>query len=199
MNQDYALTVTVEPEECLSLEAVKNHLRVDDTADDALITGLIAAARQYVEEICNLALMPQTLVMQKDEWPSGTILYMPRVPLAEVTEIAYIDADGVSHTMDLEDVIVDTISKPGRLILQDDADWPTSTLRSAAGIAITYEAGFADPDRIPKPLMQALLLLIGHLYENREAVVIGSGINLFELPLAFKHLIANYRYGGVIA
>jgi hypothetical protein len=37
------------------------------------------------------------------------------------------------------------------------------------------------------------LLLIGHLYENREAVASGAGVASAELPLGVRALLAPYR------
>lgn len=44
---------------------------------------------------------------------------------------------------------------------------------------------------IPQPLISAMLLTIGHGYENRESVNVGSSVT--EMPLAVRSLIAPYR------
>ncbi len=46
-------------------------------------------------------------------------------------------------------------------------------------------------DPLPAPVHQAALLLIGHWYENREAVTVGFGGRV--LPMAVDRLIAPYR------
>lgn len=191
----YALNVSVEPDgEPIELEDVKTHLRVDDTTDDTLIEAILIAARQWLEEVCNSAFLTQTIQMQLDEWPEGSEFKIPRAPLQSVTSIGYTDEDGDTHTMSTDEIIVDIASKPGRIILKHDASWPSETLRAAAGITITYVAGYGENDDLPRPLRLAMLLLIGHWYENREAVVVGSGLNISQLPLAVRTLITNYRY-----
>lgn len=42
---------------------------------------------------------------------------------------------------------------------------------------------------IPTPIFNAILLMIGHLYQNREIV----GTKTAELPLAYEYLIALYQ------
>jgi hypothetical protein len=42
---------------------------------------------------------------------------------------------------------------------------------------------------IPTPIFNAMLLMIGHLYQNREIV----GTKTDELPLAYEYLIALYQ------
>lgn len=41
----------------------------------------------------------------------------------------------------------------------------------------------------------AVLLLVGHWYENRESVTTVQGANIKELPLAFTWLLDQERYG----
>lgn len=59
-----------------------------------------------------------------------------------------------------------------------------------------------DPEVYPsavafsRPLMQATYLLIANWYENRESVVIGSGITTTKLPLAYDMLVHPYRNNG---
>ena len=47
----------------------------------------------------------------------------------------------------------------------------------------------ADP--LPAPLTAAVLLLTGHLYEHREAAMLG--VDAFIMPLGVDRLIAPYR------
>ena len=49
----------------------------------------------------------------------------------------------------------------------------------------------ATATTVPGPLVQALLLLVGHLYENREAVVVGA--NAIKLPMAVDWLVMPFR------
>jgi hypothetical protein len=44
---------------------------------------------------------------------------------------------------------------------------------------------------LPRGLKQAMLLMIGHFYMNREPAIIGVGIN--EIPYGFKYLVSAYK------
>ena len=59
--------VTTEPTaEPLSLQEVKEYLRVDDATDERVVQPLIIAARQFAEEHMNRALMQQTITLNLD-------------------------------------------------------------------------------------------------------------------------------------
>ncbi|MBP2445946.1 head-tail connector protein [Rhizobium leguminosarum] len=51
----------------------------------------------------------------------------------------------------------------------------------------TDDADF--PDTVPADLHQAVLLLLGHWYENREA----TGSNLFEVPMSVWDVVRERR------
>jgi uncharacterized phiE125 gp8 family phage protein len=64
--------------------------------------------------------------------------------------------------------------------------------RTLGGVAVEYTAGYGDTAAdVPAPLRQAMLLMIGHWYEHREAVITGSIST--GLPLAARALLAPYR------
>jgi hypothetical protein len=44
---------------------------------------------------------------------------------------------------------------------------------------------------IPKGLKQAMLLILGHFYNNRESTVMG--VTVTEIPLGYKYLISPYK------
>lgn len=53
------------------------------------------------------------------------------------------------------------------------------------------------PDGAPADLEHAILMLAAHLYENREATLVG--VSAQELPMGFADIIANHRrysFGG---
>lgn len=53
------------------------------------------------------------------------------------------------------------------------------------------ETPLAEHDPVPEPLKEAVRMLAGHLYENREATLVG--ITAQELPFGLFGLIAPYR------
>src|SRR3546814_18653480 len=58
------------------------------------------------------------------------------------------------------------------------SQWPAIGRNGYA--TVTYTAGYA-PEEVPVALVQAMLLLIGHSFSNREAVSVGNTGS--EIPL----------------
>jgi len=157
----------VEP---ITLDEAKTHCRVEHDAEDAFIAGLILAAREHCEGFQARAYVTQTLELTLDAWPSGSELKVPRPPLRSVTHIKFVDKDGVETTWDASNYVVAAKGSPGRIVLGYGKSWPAATLRPAEAIAIRYEAGYGDASAVPQRVKQAMLLLVGHWYENHEAV-----------------------------
>ena len=105
--------------------------------------------------------------------------------------IAYYDTNDTEYFIDV--YFVDTKSEPGRIVLNSGNSWPSTTLRPANGVCITFIAGYGDAATdVPKKIKQAMLLLIGHYYENREAVL-STGMNAVTVPLAVDSLLWQNR------
>lgn len=183
---------TAPTSEPVTTAEAKAHLRVDVSDDDTLIDSLVEAARQAFEEINGRSLYTTTWKLILDSWPSKPYIVLPRPPLASVTSIAYVDSDGNSNTWDSVNYVVETDRTPGRIHLAENVDWPSASLRAASPITITYVAGWATTGAIPQRYKQAILLLVGHWYENREAIVT-SGAMPKQIPLAYESLLQMDR------
>lgn len=64
-------------------------------------------------------------------------------------------------------------------------------LAAAKAFVAAYTASDPDSDTSPAPVREAVLQLTAHLYENREASLVG--ITAQHLPFGFLDLLANYR------
>ncbi len=184
---------TVEP---VCLATAKGHLRVDQLSDDNLITGLIVAARVWAEAFTRRAIMTQTWDLFLDRFPfqenaAGTeAIRVPYPLLQSVTSVKYTDISGVLQTVDPATYIVDKASEPARISLAYLKFWPTYQ-QIANSIQIRFVAGYGDTaDKVPQTIKQAMLLCIGHWYQNRETI---SGAAMSEVPLAAKSLLWSER------
>ncbi len=160
----FAVTDYAKPAgEPVSLTLAKTWLRVSGSDDDALIAGLIAAARNTVETDCALRLMPQTVDVALDAWPDPSVEYgpdtsystqpwwnatfrgvtLPVGPLASVTSITTTDLDGNASVLAASNYTVDTASIPPRIGLASGGVWPTN-LRWLQPIVIRCAVGYAD-------------------------------------------------------
>jgi len=106
--------------------------------------------------------------------------------------VRYYDTDDTAYFIDAGDYLVDVKSEPGRVCLNYGESWPSTTLRPHNGICVTFVAGYGDAaSDVPRNIRQAMLLLIGHLYENREDVITGTIVS--QMPLASQHLLWKDR------
>lgn len=174
--------------EPLSLTEAKLHLREPAAADDGLVTALITAARIQVENYVHRALITQTRELKLDCFPSAIELPFP--PIASLTSVKYTDLNGAEQTVDSADLDTDTASSPGRIQPAYGANWP-STRPGFNAVRVRYVCGYGSAGGdVPEPLRHALRLLLAHLYENREAVVIGTISS--DLPLGVAALLNPY-------
>jgi len=203
MTPRYSLKLVAAcPFEAISLDEAKLHCRIDGNDEDAYIESLVAAAREYVEATLGRVLMPATFEAQFDSWPPSPF-ELPRSPLRSVTSVKWLSDLDVESTVNSTEYRVDTASVPGRVILKSGKAWPAGVLAEVGAIRVRFVAGYTDglasnaePQEvaaaraaIPMRHKQALKLVVGHLYENREAVQIGSGLSATQLPMGVDSLL----------
>lgn len=174
-------------EEPVSLGEAKAFLKVDGEAEDGLITTLIGAARLHVEGITGRTLLAQNWRVVLDDWPGNSVVKLPVSPLISVTAVTATDDHGASHELPLDQFS----SEPDRLIVPAVVVGMPA-LQERQGIEIDYVAGFGiEPAEVPADLRQAMLGLVAHWHEHRDAVVIaGSGAIV---PSGFDRVVARYK------
>jgi len=184
--------VTPPAAEPVSLAEAKLHLRDPNAAEDALVTTLIKAAREYCEGVLNRALITQTWDMFIDCWPSDGVIYAPMAPLVSVTHVKYVDEAGTLQTLGAPAYQVDKDVEPGRVLPAYGYTWPTLRPSYSSAVQVRFVAGYgADGTFVPQNIKQAILLAIGHWYENREDSVVGTIVAT--LPKAVDALLWQER------
>jgi uncharacterized phiE125 gp8 family phage protein len=179
---------TIEP---VTLPEAKLHLKIDsDTTDDNLVTALITAAREQAEKYTGRALIEQSWEYKFEEFEDDEI-ELPNPPAISVTSITYVDTSGVTQTLSTSVYDLDAHTDPGRVFLKYNQLWP-STLDIENAVTITYKCGYGTAaSSVPASIRAAILLIIGHLYQNRENVVVGR--TPVELPQGAESLLNAYR------
>lgn len=180
---------TAPAEEPVTTAEAKAQCRVDISDDDALIASYITVAREWAENFRRQKFITQTWEWYLDAFPGGG-LTLPFGPVQSVSEIAY-KADGAgSYTaVDSSNYVVDAISEPARIVLATSGSWPGDALTPVNGVKITFVCGYGLATAVPVSIQQAIKLVVGHLYENREDVVIAQGISISQVPMAAKALL----------
>lgn len=132
-------------------------------------------------------LTAQRWLCWRDAWPEDGVIALPVAPLRAVEEIGVHGEDDAKAVIDPAHYIVDTASRPPRVLLRGSRLWPTPG-RALNGISLEVEAGFGTAAAdVPQPLRQAVLLLVAHFYAQRGDEA-GGG-----LPLGLGALLAPYR------
>jgi uncharacterized phiE125 gp8 family phage protein len=180
-----ALTLVTPPDGYpVTLDEVKDQLRIEHTDDDAKLMRLIARETEHLDGwwgLLNKALKPQTWELSLDAFPAGAI-QIPLGPLIEVLSVMYDDADGNEQTLPPANYVVDTAVENGWVVPIAGEDWP-ATLDRVNAVRVLYIAGWPDvPDNssgaesgamistVPDPIKGAIMLRVGAGLEHLENV-----------------------------
>ncbi len=175
----------VEP---VGLNEAKAYLGVLDSAEDNLISNLITAARQAVEQYCGRVLINQSWRLTLDTWPQEAIvngglrddgallaanhrlgggvvaIQLPKPPLQAVLAIRVYSAAGPAATIPASNYVVDGAATPGRVVMTSGASLPVIG-QTARGLEIDFTAGYgATANDVPAVLRQAVLQAVKALY-----------------------------------
>ena len=185
----------------ISLDEARAHLKVEHNDEDLMINAWINAATGNAEHITGTRIAQKQITKK---FPAFSSEMQLEWPLISVDQIKYIDTNGVEQTL------YDTINTPNitssvfqvvkkwqaglslgkpYLTTAYDQSWPDSRIQPEA-VTVVYTAGYAS-NSIPDDIRSALLLLIGHLYKNRETTVTGTIIS--DLPFGYVELLQSHK------
>ncbi len=173
----------------VSLVDAKNHLRVEHDSDDTLITALISGAQDMVQRYTGTFLQRTSGVFYHDHFHDFMDLHLGiNVEVdARSGGVAYTDdKSGRMITVDSSDFQLDGKNYPARLRI---TDLPTDVKDELNAVRIHVAGGYDSTDR-PPALVSAMLLIIGHLYENRQDV---TSFKQYEIPMSSQYLMNPYR------
>lgn len=198
----------------VSLVEAKAHLRVDFADDDSLIEGLIKAATDHLDGwtgILGRALVEQEWRQDFDAFAS--CLSLPLGPVISISSVTVggdtVDASSYGLKVDAGGRSVVTfgnVSASGATSIAYKAGY--ATIPEVPEVP-AVEPGPGDPpdppgspavpaipaqSTVPAALKVAIMLLVGHWYQNREAATPSS---ISELPFAVNALISPFRRVGV--
>lgn len=188
MPESVTQLITAPASEPVTTAEAKTHLRIDHTDDDTYLGVLIQVAREAAENYTQRRLITQTWEQTFPEFEDDMLL--TGTPLQSITSVTYIDSDGDSQVLGTGIYEADTTSEPGRLRRTYLQTFPVTRAVWNA-VVIRYVAGYgSSASDVPAAIRQAMLLHIGHLYENREDVVAQA---MHRLPMGCESLLFPYR------
>lgn len=175
----------------IDLDLAKMQCRIDaDNSDqDAVLLLYIEAATALVEDYTGRSLMTQT--WQASVCGFASRLWLPRAaPLQALTFIKYYDTSNVLQTLASTVYTIAAFSEPSRVTLVSGQTWPSLWDRDDA-VQVEYVTGASAQSSVPAALRQAVQMLVGHFYANREATVVGTSAT--PMPVAAQDLCAPHR------
>jgi uncharacterized phiE125 gp8 family phage protein len=164
----------------LSLDEVKEHLKITDDDRNDYLFSLIKVVTDQAEQITGRDLMNKTYKGFLDCFPacSTRSIQIRRSKLQSITSIQYY-VDTVLTTFDANKYyITETGNGFSTMNLFEDESWPTGVDKRRQAIVITFVAGYGtDSCDIPAGLRQAMLSSIAMLYDDAGDCGEGTALN----------------------
>lgn len=180
--------------EPLSLAECYAHLRVetidsDGRPDDDLILAMAKAAREYCEQFTGLSLALKDYEVRMNEFPDE--IELPHPPFVAILNGITITDSISDNAIDEDLYTVDDYTYEYAVITPVNS-WPT--LATGNTVRVRYRAGYGDESEayaaLPSSIKAAMLLVLGHLYANRESTTAQA---MMTLPLGVESLLRPYR------
>ena len=193
--------ITGPHDEPLTLAEAKAHCRVDDSYSDSLISALIQAARESAELYTERSFVQRSYRLTLDAFPQNReAILLPYPPVVGVTQIQYFDTDGALQTWSSGEYHVDEASEPGRVMPNSDQSYPSDVDYRAGAVRVEYVAGYPEDEtgsptdyvgNVPQLAKQAMLMMVGEWFMNREDTVVGNIIG--NIPEPSKAWLWQYK------
>jgi uncharacterized phiE125 gp8 family phage protein len=176
----------------VSLEEAKKHLRIDYDDDDDTIAALISAATLQAQSVTQRRFVTQTVEYVLQHWHHPIELPIKPVAKDGVVSITYVDwVTQAPLVLDPSQYVVKTDGETVSIIRAYSVIWPLVFKFSPEPIVIQFKVGTAVAD-VPANVKAAIKLTVGHLYENRQDVIIASTRSaIAELPLGAMSLLLS--------
>ena len=192
MKQDINETVTENNIiTTLTTAVIEDHLRVSYSAESSYIDLIAYAAQEAVEKEIGEVFGSIAVIGYNSEFTRDFTLPYPASRCGTIT-VSYLDKDGTLVAIDAGNVKASKGGYP--VVVEISDDFKPASLNENSPNMMKFEVTVAAKSPIPKALQQAVLLMMGHMYENREAVLAGRVV---EPPLAFKYLCGQYKHTSI--
>lgn len=206
-NRKSLQVITAPVNSPVSLSDMKDYLRVDTSDDDTLIQSFIDSATESVKQYLKRSLITETLELTMDGFGQGqqddrliqlgdgvhvgSVPYLlgrgnevdlQFPPVQSITSVKTYNRANEESTFDSSKYELD--EQGGRIYLNESEVWP-SNLRAREAVKIRYVSGYGDnASDIPAPIVQAIKLYVGKMYDCREAC---------EMPKQCTRILVPYK------
>ena len=188
MAKSYAVDIAASTAILTTAEA-KTHLKVDTSADDTYIDNLVSAATESAQIFTNRYFINTAITQHGDIWSDIATLFKSKV--SSITHIKYYDSDNSLQTLASSVYLEDLTHQPATIGLKPNQSFPSLAGRISA-VQCKYVVGYGSAaSDVPEGIREAVLLIVGNLYENRQEVVVGRIAT--ELPKSAQYLLEQYK------
>lgn len=139
----------------VTLEEARNAARVNGTDHDAELTSIVNALTAEAEAYLCKAIINRTYAVYLDSFPG--LIELPYLPVAEVVEVTYYDAEGMEQTLSPELWLLDESYLNPSLTPAYGTRWPDTQTRHNA-VKITYIAGHGSSSASTPPAFKGYIL-----------------------------------------
>lgn len=202
-------SVVTPGERAVSVQELRDHLHLNDDAEDAALGLWIDTAELAWSHETGHVLSPGTYRLSLDGWPGcehwersqsgyGERFYLDRHgpltiridrrPVTAAT-VSYLDTAGVWQVLDAGSYTTDLQGLPARVLFADGVTLPELHASQRPRVRVTFQAGAEDADPRAK---SAVLLLAAHYYRHREAY---GEVKLAGVPHGWHVLASHFRSG----
>ena len=178
-----------------ALADVRSHLQNPTTEDNDYITALIKSANTFLSNRVSggYSIANDTWLTFMSSLPASRIT-LPKPPLASVTSLKFTTTGGSTATVSSTKYAVHRpTNAPGQIELLTNQSWTTGNIDTSRDwpVKVTHVCGSSTGT--PLQVQQAVKLVVGHWYANREAVLKGTISN--PIALAVDDLLDSQSYG----
>jgi hypothetical protein len=192
----HSLKVTVAPATLpVSVNELKEFLRIDGSSEDTILEQFIQAATTAVELYISKSLITQTRTLTLDWLPptpqtrlrtqDDGYFYLPYIfngrgyldlpysPIQSITSLQTFGLDNAASTFDSAYYTLDVAGS--RLLFNTNSPGLPSNLRERAAVVITYVAGYGSASNVPHDIKLAVMAYASDMYNCRSLCDMGIG------------------------
>jgi uncharacterized phiE125 gp8 family phage protein len=163
-------SVTSEPAtEPLTLDQLKDRLRILSCDFDTELTDLLKAGRKVVEDDSYRKLITQTVAMYLDDFPgSYGDISIRLAPISSITHVKYYDQEDTQQTVSSSTYYTDLTTTPPRIVLKESQQWPVVNLYRPNPVTVTFVAGYGAASAVPQIAKLAIAEWVRATWEGCE-------------------------------
>lgn len=165
----------------VQLSLAKSILRVDFTADDAVLSFYLDAAADFISRHTRRQLSQVTRTRHLRHWPRGEVTLDPP-PFSSISAVTYRDQAGATQTLAATNYTLEVSDAIARVRFYGDL--PELSVEEPR-VSISFLCGWTA-GTLPRDLQLAVIRLAGSYYMNPEAV---SMLNLQQVPFGVRAVI----------